>query len=171
MSKLVLDASTAIELAKADLLRSVASKTECWIGEIAAAEALAKQTDDAVAIATLLEAGEIGRDSIGEGVEMDKLMRDFNLRAGEAEAVVLAESRCAVCGTDDGRAIRCCKVLGVRFMTAVSLLVALAEVHEVESGLAMKRLQKLAQFGRYHPRILEDAALRIRTVGSNGEKE
>ena len=122
----------AILLAKADLLRSVALKTDCWIGEIAAAEALAKQTDDAVAIATLLEAGEIGRDSIGEG-EMDKLMRDFNLHAGEAEAVLLAKSRSAVCGTDDGRAIRCCKVLGVRFTSAVSLLVALAEAGEVES--------------------------------------
>jgi predicted nucleic acid-binding protein len=169
VAELVLDASTAILLAKADLLRSVALKTDCWIGEIAAAEALAKQTDDAVAIATLLEAGEIGRDSIGEG-EMDKLMRDFNLHAGEAEAVLLAKSRSAVCGTDDGRAIRCCKVLGVKFTTAVSLLVALAEAGEVESALASERLQMLERFGRYDTRILEDAALRIRAVGSNGEK-
>ena len=171
MSKLVLDASTAILLAKADLFRSVVLKTDCCIGEITATEALAKQTDDAVAISTLLEAGEIGRDSIGDGIQVDKLMRDFNLHAGEAEAVVLAESRCAVCGTDDGRAIRCCKVLGVRFTTAVSLLVALAEAGEVESALASERLQMLERFGRYHPRILEDAALRIRAVGGNGEKK
>ena len=86
------------------------------------------------------------------------------------EAVLLAKSRSVVCGTDDGRAIRCCKVLGVRFTTAVSLLVALAEAGEVESALASERLQMLERFGRYDPRILEDAALRIRAVGSNGEK-
>ena len=135
---------------------------------MAAAEAQAKQTDDGVAIAILLEAGEIRRDSIGKGLDMDKLMRDFNLHAGEAEAVLLAESRSAVCGTDDGRAIRCCKVLGVSFTTAIGLL---AEAREVESALASERLQKLERFGRYHPRILEDAALRIRAVVGDGEKK
>jgi len=170
VSKLVLDASTAILLAKIDVLRRAASKTDCWIGEVAVAEARAKQTDDAVVIATLLDAVAIRRDSIGDGLDMDKLMRDFNLHAGEAEAVLLAKSRSAVCGTDDGRAIRCCKVLGVKFTTAVSLLVALAEAGEVESALASERLQMLERFGRYDTRILEDAALRIRAVGSNGEK-
>ena len=98
-------------------------------------------------------------------------MRDFNLHAGEAEAVLLAESRSAVCGTDDGRAIRCCKVLGVSFTTAIGLLVALAEAREVESALASERFQKLERFGRYHPRILENAALRIRAVVGDGEKK
>ena len=165
----MLDASTAILLAKVDLLGSVASQTDCWIGEVAAAEARAKQTDDAVAIATLLEKGRIRCDSIGEG--LDNLMRDFNLHAGEAEAVLLAQSRSATCGTDDGRAIRCCKVLGITFTTAIGLLVALAETGDVESTLASERLQKLERFGRYHPRILEDAAIRIRAVGGDGEKE
>ena len=169
MSGIVLDASTAILLAKADLLRNVASRTDCWIGEVAASEVQAKQTDDAVAIAVLLETVEIQRDSIEEG--LGKLMRDFNLHAAEAEAVLLAKRRSAICGTDDGRAIRCCKVLGVSFTTAIGLLVALAEAGELESALASERLQKLQRFGRYHPRILEDAALRIRAVGGIGENE
>ena len=166
---LVLDASTAILLAKVDLLRSVASKTDCWMGEVAAAEARAKQSDDAVAIAILLEKGEIRRDSIEEG--LDSLTRDFNLHAGEAEAVLLAQNRSAVCGTDDGRAIRCCKVLGIRFTTAIGLLVALTEARELDRELASERLGKLERFGRYHSRILEDAALRIRAAGLNGEKQ
>jgi len=139
------------------------------MGEIAAAEARAKHSDDAVAIAILLENGDIRRDSMGEG--LDSLTRDFNLHAGEAEAVLLAQRRSAICGTDDGRAIRCCKVLGVSFTTAIGLLVALAEAGELESALASERLQKLQRFGRYHPRILEDAALRIRAVGGMGENE
>ena len=169
MAGLVLDASTAILLAKVDLLRSIASRTDCWIGEVAAAEARAKQTDDAVTIATLLETGEIRQHSIEEG--LDRLMRDFNLHVGEAEAILLAQSRSAVCGTDDGRAIRCCKVLGIRFTTAIGLLVALTEAGELARALALERLQKLERFGRYHARILEDAALRIQAVGGDGEKQ
>lgn len=168
MLGLVLDASTAILLAKVDLLRSVASRTDCWMGEVAAAEASLKQTDDAVAIEMSLENGAVRRDSIEKG--LDNLMRDFNIHTGEAESILLSQSRSAVCGTDDGRAIRCCKVLGVRFTTAIGLLVALTEAGDVESGLAAERLHKLERFGRYHPRILEDAALRVRAVGRTGEK-
>ncbi len=139
------------------------------MGEVAAAEARAKQSDDAVAIAILLENGEIRPDSIEEG--LDSLTRDFNLHAGEAEAVLLAQRRSAVCGTDDGRAIRCCKVLGIRFTTAIGLLVALTEARELDRDLASERLGKLEVFGRCHSRILEDAALRIRAAGLNGEKQ
>lgn len=165
----MLDASTAILLAKADLLRGVASTVNCWIGAVAAPEARAKQTDDAVAIARLLETGVIQQDAIEE--RLDVLMRDFNLHAGEAEAVLLAQRRSAVCGTDDGRAIRCCKVLGVGFTTAVGLLIALTEAGEVEGALTSERLHKLARCGRYHPRILEDAASRIKAAGEGGEKK
>lgn len=169
MSELVLDASTAILLAKADLLRAVTSSVDCWVGRVAASEARAKETDDAVAIARLLETGGIQQDAIKE--RLDDLMRDFNLHAGEAEAVLLAQRRSAVCGTDDGRAIRCCKVLGVNFTTAVGLLIALTEAGEVDHALASERLHKLAQVGRYHPRILEDAASRIKTVRESGDRQ
>jgi len=50
---LVLDASTAILLAKVDLLRTVVARGEVWIGETAASEAMAKESDDARAIAKL----------------------------------------------------------------------------------------------------------------------
>jgi predicted nucleic acid-binding protein len=163
-----LDASTAILLAKADLLRGTASKMNCWMGTVAVAEARAKQTDDAVAIASLLETSEIRVQAMKKG--LDRLMSDFHLHPGEAEAILLARSRSAVCGTDDGGAIRCCKVLGVRFTIAIGLLVALTESGDLDRTLASERLQKLQRFGRYHPRILEDAAFRIRGAGSGGER-
>ena len=91
-------------------------------------------------------------------------MRDFNLHAGEAEAVRLAQRRSAVCGTDDGRAIRCCKVLGIPFTTAIGLLIAMAEAGKVNSAVESERLHELDRHGRYHPRILENAAIRIWAV-------
>jgi predicted nucleic acid-binding protein len=163
----VLDASTAILLSKVDLLRIVVERVDTWMGGQAADEALAKGSDDAIAIATLIEEGRIRRISIEE--DSRRLMRDFRLHAGEAEAVLLAKRKKSVCGTDDGRAIRCCKVLGVRFTTAIGLLVALTETGELEKSLAAELLEKLERFGRHHPRILEDGALRIRAAREGGE--
>ena len=159
---LVLDASTAILLAKVGLLRQVVAKGKVWIGETAAAEALAKQSDDALAIATLLEEGHIRRMALEEDAR--GLMREFRLASGEAEAIVLARKEEALCATDDGPAIRCCKVLGIPFTTAIGFLVALSESGE----LAMELLAKLERFGRYHSRILEDAARRIRASSGQG---
>jgi hypothetical protein len=138
------------------------------IGQIAANEARRKQTDDAVAIATLIEEGYL-RPAVGaEGA--DALVRDFRLHAGEAEAVALPRLTGAVCGTDDGRAIRCCKALGVRFTTAIGLLVAMTEALELDPTRASELLLRLERFGRYHPRILEDAGARIRAVARGGEE-
>ena len=75
-----------------------------------------------------------------------------------------------MCGTDDGRAIRCCKVMGVPFTTAVGLLLALTESGDLDPILASELLVTLERYGRYHPRILKDAALRIREAGRDGEK-
>ena len=74
-----------------------------------------------------------------------------------------------LCGTDDARAIRCCKALGIRFTTAIGLLVAMTEAGELDTARAFEVLLQLERFGRYKPRILEDAAARIRAAGSAGE--
>lgn len=70
-----------------------------------------------------------------------------------------------VAGTDDGPAIKCLKVLGIPFTTAVNLLVVMTEAGEVTTELALELLSRLERFGRYHLRILEDAARRIRATG------
>ncbi len=165
---LVLDASTAILLAKVGLLRQVVTKGNAWIGSTAAAEATAKKSDDALAIASLLEEGHIRRASLEE--HSRKLMREFRLGPGEAEAIVLAREKGALCAADDGPAIQCCKVLGIQFATAIGFLIALAESGEVETELALELLAKLERFGRYHARILEDASSRIRATGETRRK-
>ncbi len=165
--ELLFDASTAILLAKVGLLRKVVERTPAGIGRVAATEALGKRSDDAVAIAILIEEGKLLELSDTEGAKA--LIRDFRLHAGEAEAVALAKRSAAVCGTDDGRAIRCCKALGIRFTTAIALLVAMTEAGELDTARAFEVLLQLGRFGRYHPRILEGAAARIRAAGTAGE--
>jgi predicted nucleic acid-binding protein len=164
---LVLDASTAILLAKIGLLRRVLERVGAGIGTIAASEALRKQSDDAVAIAILIDEGKLRQFESPDGI--DALVRDFRLHPGEAEAVALARMNGAVCGTDDARAIRCCKALGIPFATAIGLLVEMTEASELDSAQAAELLVRMQRFGRYHPRIHEEAARRIRIAGGDGE--
>lgn len=166
--QIVFDASTAILLAKADLLRQVVIKGEAWMPATVVREVTAKQSHDSRAIQVLINE-ELIRSVRVKGGFLD-LARDFRLHAGEAESVALAREKKAVCATDDGPAIRCCKVLGVPFVTAIGFLVALAEAQELEKGLALELVGTLERFGRYNVRILEDAARRIQATLVEGEK-
>jgi predicted nucleic acid-binding protein len=166
---LVLDTSTAILLAKIGLLRDLAGPGEHWMAETAFREATAKDVDDASLIRNLALEGLIRRATpTGHKSGYEK---DFKLDAGEAETIALARERGAVAGTDDGPAIRCLKVLGLPFTSAIALLAAMAEARSVAPDLALELLTKLERFGRYDPRILEDVARRIRAAADQGGKE
>jgi predicted nucleic acid-binding protein len=167
MSGVVFDASTLILLARVGLLRRVVSSLDrALVGKHAAAEAQNKETDDALAIATLLEEGWIRRHE-ARG-DLQRLARDFRLDLGEAEAVVLARETSLPCATDDGPAIRCCKVLGIPFVTAVGFLVGMVESGVLDEELGLELLTKLDRFGRNQARILDDAAARIRDTRRSG---
>ena len=160
---LVLDASTAILLAKIGLLRELAEFGELWMAEVAYQEATVKDVDDARLIRKLAEERLIQRASAKAGKA--DLEKDFRLDEGEAETIALARKMGAIAGTDDGPAIRCLKVLGHPFTSAIALLVAMTEAGTVAPDLALELLAKLERFGRYDPRILEDVARRIRAAG------
>ena len=163
---LVLDASTAILLAKIGLLRELAGEGNIWMAEVAFMEATAKDVDDARVIRALSEEGLLKRASPRGG--RGKFEKDFRLDPGEAETIALAQEMGAIAGTDDGPAIRCLKVLGLPFTSAIALLLAMAEARLVAQELAIELLSKLERFGRYDHRILEDVSRRIRAVGGKG---
>ena len=160
---LALDASMAILLAKVDLLSLVVGRVETWMTTAAFAEATVKETDDARAIRLLVETNAIRcADPRGDPRRIEE---DFRLGAGEAATIAWAQEHGAVCGTDDGPAIRCCRVLGVRFTSATALLAGLAEKVVVERELALEILTRLERLGRYDARIIEDVARKIRAGG------
>jgi predicted nucleic acid-binding protein len=163
---LVLDASTAILLAKIGLLRQLTTLGEVWMAETAFREATVKDTDDARLVRLLAEEGLLRRAE-PKGKKEGPLWR-FRLDDGEAATIGLAREKGAVCGTDDGPAIRCLRALGLPFTSAIALLAAMAENGIIAGDLAMELLTRLERFGRYGPRILEDAARRIRAAGERG---
>jgi len=161
---LVLDASTAILLAKIGLLREVVAEGEVWMPEAAFREATAKDLDDARLIRRLAEEGLLRRAT--PRARKGGIAKDFRLDSGEAETIALAREKNAIAGTDDGPAIRCLKVLGLPFTSAIALLAAMAEGGRVPPDLAFELLAKLERSGRYDRRILEDVARRIREAGA-----
>jgi predicted nucleic acid-binding protein len=131
-------------------------------------EALARDSHDARMIRGLLDERSIGRVAAPAG--SDALMRDFRIDRGEAETIAVARETGAICATDDGPAIRCCRALGISFTSAIGLLAAMAEAEIVEPMLALELLAKLQRFGRYDARILEDVARRIRATPPSGKE-
>jgi len=163
---LVLDASTAILLAKIGLLREVVRRGEVWMAETAFREATAKESDDALLIRKLANEGLLRRSP-------PRHPSDFRLHGGEADTIALACDMAGIAGTDDGPALRCLKILGIPFTTAIALLVALVEEGGVDPMLGLELVSKLARYGRYNTRILEDATRRIRArahAGGGGQK-
>jgi len=82
---LVLDASTAILLAKIGLLREVVAEGEVWMPEAAFREATAKELDDARLIRRLAEEGLLRRATLRAG--RGGIAKDFRLDSGEAQTI------------------------------------------------------------------------------------
>ena len=87
---------------------------------------------------------------------MDVFLREY----GEAEALALAlEKHAHVVATDDRNAMQACKLLRLRFTTAIGSLIDVTAADE-----ARRYLERLALDGRYHRMILEDARRRPERV-------
>lgn len=158
---LVFDASTLILLAKVDTLGTTVRRLRCVAPASVRDEATCKRTFDAMAILRSIEAGHIEVVADPAPDLMARLRRDFPLARGETAALLVARKHRAVLATDDGVAIRACKILEVKFATAVHLLISAAASGEINRQLALAKLDLLQKYGRYSSRILEDAARRI----------
>lgn len=155
--QIVLDASTLILLAKIELLALLLERLKVAVTAQVKVEATrATRWLDAQLIAGLIGQRRIEVCRADQG-KVRRLVKDFRLDAGEASSVVLAKASGAVLGTDDGLAIKACKVLGIPFVTAIHLLIRAYEQRLIDQPTALVKLENLQRFGRYDPRILEDA--------------
>ena len=155
--RLVLDASTLILLAKTELLPILLGEGKAVITPEVRDEATVREDlFDAKIVAQLVTQGKLDICS-AEGKIAHRLVLDFRLGLGEASSIALAKELKAVLGTDDGVAIKACKILGIPFVTAIHFLIQIYERKELDCSLALVKLEKLQQFGRYNARILEEA--------------
>ncbi len=160
--QMVFDSSTLILLAKTDLLREVAEGFSIIIPSKVKDECLLKNTPDALLIKILIDEGKIKVEKAGNQEAVRKLQTDFRIEAAEAQALWLGRKLGCPVAVDDGPAIKACKVMGIRFATAVHFLVNLRAKGQLELPMALAKLEVLAGYGRYSRKIIEDAAYRLK---------
>lgn len=161
----IFDSSTLILTAKIELLPLFLSS----IGmEVAIPKAVedeccgVSKTFDALIIRKALDDAKIKVQKVRNTKMTAKLLADFNMGRGEAEAIALAlEQKALIVGIDDKCGIDACKLLGLPFTTSIGLLIRSRQKGLLGLDDARGRLSTLARYGRYRKSILEDALKRL----------
>jgi len=159
---MVFDASTLILLSKIELLRQITKDVRVIIPEKVKAECLVKESIDAVLIALLIREKKIEVKKAGNAEAVKKIQKDFRIETGEAEALWLAKKLNCPIAVDDGPTIKACKFMGQKFTTAIHFVLDLSLQNRLEVPIAVEKLEKLAIYGRYSKRIIEDAKKRLK---------
>lgn len=162
---IVFDSSTLILLAKIDLLDLVASnfRGKVLIPQKVKTDACIEKREETPLIVKLIDDKKIKVTESRNSRQTKKLMDDFNIDAGEAEALTLAiQEGAGIVATDDRNAIRACKILKLDFITSIAVLIRAVEKNLIEKDEAAAKLQKLKSIGRFSNAIIEDAAKRMK---------
>ena len=162
---IIFDSSTLILLARTEILEAFIGnyRGRLFIPNRVKEEVLDKRCEENLQIASIIRDGNIEVLSVFDRRLPQRLMDDFSIDIGEAEAITLAlEKDAAAVATDDRNAIRACKLLKIDFITAISILIRAAEKKIIGKDEAFVKLEKLQSIGRYKKSIIEDARLRIK---------
>ena len=161
---IVFDSSTLILLAKKELLDMFLNSFDgiVAIPKVVREETCNKKTFDALLIEKRIEEEKIKVYEVEKKDLVKKLIEDFNLEDGEAEAIILCIERGSkILATDDKNAINACKVLKIKFTTAINILIRAYEKQLIEREKALIKLDNLRVVGRYKEKIIEDAKRRV----------
>jgi len=161
--EMVFDSSTLILLSKTEILGIVSGDIQIIIPKMVKVECTRKDTFDAKLISALIgnrkvELATANKEAAGT------LCRDFKIHVGEAESLAIALKRHLPVAVDDLLSIKACKVLNVKFATAIHFLINIAEGGKINGERALVKLEKLSLYGRYSKRIIDDAAKRLKGV-------
>ena len=162
---MVVDASTLILLAKAELLEKFLEQIAQEVvipKEVERESCRVKKSFDALIIQRAISEKKIAVKAIRDRNLVAQLQRDFALALGEAEAIALAIARRArLVAIDDKSGINACKLLRVAFTTALAILVRMHEKGLIDRETATAKLGALERYGRYKPDIVADARSRL----------
>jgi predicted nucleic acid-binding protein len=162
---MVVDASTLILLAKAELLEKFLDQIAQEVvipKEVERESCRVKKSFDALIIQRAISEKKIAVKAIKDRNLVAQLQRDFALALGEAEAIALAIARRArLVAIDDKSGINACKLLRVAFTTALAILVRMHEKGLIDRETATAKLGALERYGRYKADIVADARSRL----------
>lgn len=153
---MIIDSSTLILLAKSGLLDLFIENKKLIITDKVKEESIsAKDSFDAKLISQRIGEGKIQVKKIKNIVFYNKLIKEFNLGKGEAETITLAFTENSILLSDDKKAINTCKILNIKFATALNILVRLYKNKIINNDKAEIILRKLKKYGRYSEELIK----------------
>ncbi|HEX5760213.1 MAG TPA: hypothetical protein VF121_13565 [Thermoanaerobaculia bacterium] len=170
MRVVVADASSLILLAKCSLLRVYSQRVALFVPPSVLREAAAPELwethPDSEEIARCAEEGLIRGEAVSSRLELP-----LALGAGEADAIRLFLARRAdLLLSDDGRALRTCRILGIPFTTTPRVVVDLRAGAVIGTGRARRALEKMAVAGRYSREVIAAALAALQEI-QHGETD
>ncbi len=157
----IFDSSSMILLAKAGLLEKLLSERLAVIPTAVYNESVVrgkeKGREDAYLIEHLVKSGKITISDPKKStcIEIGSL---FNLHSGERDVLALAKDmniKCIIC--DDKKAVNASKVLGLKYITALNVIVAMYIKGKISKEEAEKQIDILDEFGWYNNKLIKKA--------------
>jgi len=164
---LIFDASTLILLAKVEILDVFLDdfKGPVLLPEAVEAECIGGQPrPDGMLIQQRIREGRLVVEPVRQPRVTARLIQDFRIGLGEAEALALAlekEEDAAVVATDDRNAIRACKVLRLEFVSSLGILVRAVEKRLLTPDDGKRFLKRLVSYGRFKASLIEEVSHQI----------
>lgn len=111
---------------------------------------------DAVMIEQYIKKQKVKVEIIEDQRRAEKIMHDFNIHNGEAEAIILYQEKDAdLLATDDYRALKTCKVLNIKYFTTPLFIQRCYLEKEISKNKALQKFNKLQKLGWYKERIIK----------------
>jgi predicted nucleic acid-binding protein len=161
---IIADSSALIILEKCRLLDVLAGRYPVVIPGAVYQEVVNDRTlslyADAEAIAAL-----VAHDKINVAVVSAAETMPVSLGRGESEAIVLAKQmNTAVVATDDGKAVKACRYLGVPFIISPKVALALLRRGAIDFNRAKAAIEKMKLIGRYSTDIISEAMIELEVM-------
>lgn len=162
MKIIISDSSTLILLQKIDLLHFLLKNHELFIPNEVYKETVEKGKErlheDAFFIEEQISKKKIFKIEVKNKVLINKLILDYNIHKGEAEAIALfLEIKADILAVDDHKAITLCRIMKIPFMTAISFILYLFKNKILSKKESQDYIALLQEYGRYRDMIIIEA--------------
>ncbi len=172
MTIVITDSTILILLAKIDLIdilleyyTEIYIPTKVFEEVVVIGKKLGKT--DAFLIEQRINEKKIIIREISDTTTREKLMTDFNIHLGEAEALVLYfEIKGELLGTDEGKIIDICKIFHIPFFSCLSFILFGIEKNLLPKDQGLTKLHALRKYGWYATTLLDEVELKINTIRS-----
>lgn len=159
---LVCDASTLILMQKIGLLEKIANAHTVIATQHIYLEAVEKGklkgAPDAYALEEAFSKCLIGKGQPKSSGKVKELMEKFGTAKGETETIALClETKGAIAGVDDRKAMNICNIYGLPFVTALTLVVNAKEDGVITKNVAKEMTEQLRVYGRYKDELVNEA--------------